>query len=197
MSLPQRLQKRTSASIVVSSPFTGYVSDTVRTMLPTLRLQQGQYMFLSFFNIRKTPWLYVVSAVGLEPTRCFHQRFLRPPSLPIPSCRRLSDFSASDGVTPAAATERKERIQGAGRHPEKYTLSDLRPNHQKSSRIFSHQGDQSELRGATPNFWPQSFDHFFLSVPRAFRPGQPSSPKVIEGFRQTMNTRIAKAPGRD
>ena len=84
------------------------------------------------------------------------QRFLRPPSLPIPSCRRLSDFSASDGVTPAAATERKERIQGAGRHPEKYTLSDLRPNHQKSSRIFSHQGDQSELRGATPNFWPQS-----------------------------------------
>jgi hypothetical protein len=107
-------------------------------------------------------------------------------------------LSASGGVTPAAATERKERGSRVPElHPEKYTLSGLRPNYQKSSRIFSHQGDQSELRGATPNFWPQSFNHFFLGVSRVFRPGQPSSPKVIEGFRQTMNTRIAKAPGRD
>lgn len=107
-------------------------------------------------------------------------------------------FSASGGVTPAAATERKERESRVLElHPEKYTLSDLRPNYQKSSRIFSHQGDQSELRGATLNFWPQSFNHFFFSVSRAFCSDQPSSPKVIEGFRQTINTRIAKAPGRD
>lgn len=53
--------------------------------------------------------------------------------------------------------------------------------------MFSHQGDQSVLRGATSNIWPQSSDHFYNHAP-PFCIAVPAGPKDTVGHRIYRST---------
>lgn len=81
---------------------------------------------------------------------------------------------------------------------EKYIPSGLRPNTRLSSRIFSHQGDKSVLRGATSNILPQSFDHFFLKRCRSWGVATPQPPNMGSGVGAlAMGVSQYEAPGQE
>lgn len=66
--------------------------------------------------------MYMVPTVGLEPTRCFHQRFLRPSSLPIPSCRRFKcPFLRAAGSPPPPLQKEKREDPGCWNYTLKNT----------------------------------------------------------------------------